>query len=113
MSDVIGFEVITLRPGDSAIPYSFEASPASSQSANDGAIPYGTSVSGAVVTCFKNGVAVTDVIEGSDVSNNIIQVQLNYPDTNKGGKYELRFALTLDTGAVINKRFDELYAEED
>ncbi len=112
MSDVIGHEVITLRPGDSAVPYDFYAKPTTSQTANDGAIPYSTNVLSAVVKGYKNGVESTGIVQGSSVGSNIIQVQLNYP-TEVGGKYELRFALTLDTGAVVDKRFDELYAEED
>ena len=112
MSDVIGHEVITLRPDDVAVPYDFYAKPCTSETANDGAIPFTTSVSGVVVKGYKNGVLSTDLVRGASVANNIIQVQLDYP-AEEGGKYELRFALTLDTGAVINKRFDELYAKED
>lgn len=112
MSDVIGHEVITLRPGDSAVPYDFNAPACSSQNANDGAIPYGTDVSSVVVKGYKKGVESSNLIQASSESNNIIQVQLNYP-TEGGGKYQLRFDLTLDTGAVLSKRFDEVHAKED
>jgi len=113
MADVEGNEIIVLRPGDSAKPYEFYAKPCTSQSSNDGAIPYGTSVSDVAVKAYKKGVESTEIIEASSVSNNIVQVQLNYPDDDESGKYQLRFDLTLDTGAVISLRYDEVHARGD
>ena len=108
-----GHEVIQLRPGDK-ITYEYDASPASSAVANDGAIPYGTTVSSVAVIAFKGDVdATSDLIQQSSESSNIVQVQLKYPATNGGGKYQLRFAITLDNGEIINKRHDNVYARED
>ncbi len=113
MADVEGHEIIQLRPGDK-ITYEYDASPASAADANDGAIPYGTNVSSVVVTGFKGDVdATSDLIQQSSVGSNIVQVQLKYPATNGGGKYQLRFALTLDNSEVINKRHDNVKALED
>jgi hypothetical protein len=42
-----------------------------------------------------------------------VQSQLKYPATGGGGKYELRFGLTLDNGEIVNKRHNEVYAKED
>lgn len=114
MSDVEGHEEIVLRPGDTAVPYNFNAAPCSSATANDGAIPYGTNVESVVVTGYKDGAdeADDDLVEASSESSNIVQVQLNYP-AGGAGKYQLRFALTLDTSQVLNFRFDELRAKGD
>jgi hypothetical protein len=113
MSDVQGHKVITLRPGDS-VTYEWAASPCSSRVANDGTIPYGTNVSSVAVTAYKGKeVATSDIVVQSSVAANIVQAELKYPVSNGGGKYQLRFALTLDNGEVVNKRFDELYAKED
>lgn len=113
MADVEGNEIIILRPGDSAVPYDFYAQPCTGQTTNDGAIPNGTTVASVDVKGYDhNGDESSNLVQGSSESNNIIQVQLNYP-TEGGGRYHLRFALTLDSGAVINKRYDEVYALED
>ena len=113
MSDVQGHKVVRLRPGDS-VTYEFSAPPCSSRTANDGAIPFGTNVSSVAVTAYKGKVVATaDIVVQSSVAANIVQVELKYPTTNGGGQYQLRIALTLDTGEVVNKRFDELYAKED
>ena len=113
MSDVQGHEVIQLRPNDK-ITYNYAADPCSSAIANDGAIPYGTNVSSVVVTAYKGKTDVTsDVVVQSSVSNNVVQAQLQYPATNGGGKYELRFKLTLNNGEIVNLRHNEVYAKED
>ena len=113
MRDVQGHKVITLKPSDS-LTYEFAAAPSSTRTSNDGAVPFNTNVSSVAVTAYKGKTAATtDIVVQSSVAANIIQVELKYPATNGGGKYQLRFALTLDNGEVVNKRFDELYAEED
>jgi hypothetical protein len=113
MSDVQGHKVITLRPGDS-VTYEFSAPPCSSRTANDGTIPYGTNLNSVAVTAYKGKtVATTDMVVQSNVDGNIVQVELKYPSSNGGGKYQLRFALTLDNGEIVNKRADEIYAKED
>ena len=113
MSDVIGHERITLRPGDQ-ITYNFYAPPCTSAIANDGAIPFGTTVSTADVKGYKAGVdKSTELIAQSSVSNNIVQVQLKFPATTGAGKYQLRFALTLSNGEKLNLRYDEIYAVKD
>src|SRR5210317_1679840 len=111
--DVQGHKLITLRPGDS-LTYEWSAPPCSSAVANDGAIPFGTNVSSVVATAYKGKTVVTsDVVVQSAVASNVVQVTLKYPVTNGGGKYELRFALTLDNAEVVNYRHSELYAKED
>lgn len=113
MSDVEGHEIIQLRPGD-LITYEYDASPSSAVDANDGAIPFGTNVDSVVVKGYKAEDDVTsDLVVQFAVSNNIVQTQLKYPTTNGGGKYQLRFALTLDNGEIVNKRHNEIYAKED
>ena len=113
MADVEGHEVIQLRPGDK-LTYEYDASPASSAVANDGAIPYGTNIASVAVTGYKGSVVATsDLIQQSGYSGNIVQIQLKYPTAKGGGKYQLRIAITLDNGEVINKRHDNVKALED
>ena len=113
MADVEGHEIIILRPGDK-ITYEYAAPPATSATANDGAIPYGTNVNSIEVKGFKGKTDVTtDLIQQSSHSNNIVQVQLKYPTSSGGGKYQLRFALTLDNAEIVNKRHDNIKVVED
>jgi len=113
MADVQGHKTINLRPGDS-VTYEWNAPACSSRGGNDGAIPFGTTLSSVVVKAYKGSVDVTsEIVVQAAADGNIVQAELKYPATNGGGKYELRFALTLDNSEVINKRFNELYAKED
>ena len=111
MPDIQGNSIIRLRPGDE-LTYEFAASPCSSRTANDGSIPYGTTVSSVLVKAYdKTGADKTsEIVSQSSVGSNIVGVVLTYPATNGPGKYQLRFALTLDNSEVVNKRFDNLYA---
>lgn len=124
MSSFLGSKKITLEPGDLNLTYSFEISVCSSSSANDGMISYGATCSGITVTAYKtadeNGKSliggeteVTDLIYSTPaVSNNIISVSLDYPDTNLKGYYKLEFICALDSGGTKELQFNRIRCED-
>jgi len=99
---------ITVQPGDLTVPYNFSISACSSASANDGGIPYGTTISSVVVTGSKSdGSAATGLVASSSVESNIVTVNLTYPSTGVG-TYHLEFVCTLNTGAKIEFDFNRV-----
>ena len=113
MPDFKNTEDIVLQPSDSSVPYSFTLTPCTSATANDGAIPYGTTVSSVAVTAHKqedSAVVTTELVASSSVSSNVVTVLLKYPATSKVGKYHLRIIATLSTGAVIEFDFNRVRA---
>jgi len=103
---------INLQPNDN-LGYSFKITSASSDSLNDGFIPYGTGVSSVVVVVYdKDETDVTsDFVVGSpSVVEDIISMQLKYPSTNGVGRYKITMILTLDSGDTKEADFDRLYA---
>lgn len=113
--DVIGNEEFLLRTGDKKIAQ-FEATVCSSATANDGTIPFGRVVSTVAVKAYKqdnlSSEVTTDIIDGTPTElNNVVSITLKYPTTNGPGRYQLRFALTLDDGKIINLRANNIVAE--
>ena len=95
-------------------PFSFNFPSSSSQSAEDGAIPFGDTIAGAAVKAYTGNVKpgmdlgdqedLTSVLIDSTkppvVSPNNIQVYFNYPgSTHTNKKATLIFELTLTSGA--------------
>ena len=114
MPNFKGNSSIIIQPGDSNIPYAFQISVCSSTTANDGYIPYGTSVSSVVVTATTDDddrTVVDDIIDNYTVNNNIITVYMSYPSTSGDGRYRLRFLLTLDNGSIIEADFGRIRAK--
>ena len=110
-----GTKDIILQPGDTSIPYTFEVTVCSSATANDGTLPYGTSISSVVVTghVSETGTVVTsEIINSSSETNNVISVLLKYPATSGEGWYHLKFVCTLSSGAVKELDFARIYAED-
>ena len=99
---------ITVQPGDVKVPYSFNLPACSSASANDGAIPFGTTISSVVVTGEKaDGTIATGLVASSSVTSNIVTVDLTYPSTGEG-LYHLEFVCKLDTNAYIEFDFNRV-----
>jgi len=107
---------ILMQPGDSKVPYCFAFTVCSSETANDGALPYGTSISSFTVTAHKHDasdtVATTDLIDSSSRSGLVITVYLDYPSENGAGRYDLKFLLTLDSGAILEFDFNRVFARD-
>lgn len=106
MHNFEGSRSATLQPGDTKKPYEFEIKVCSSQTANDGWIPYGTNMASIAVTAHKDdGTDVTStMIEGDPTEvANVITVLLNH--ISEAGEYYLYFILTLNTTATIGVYF--------
>ena len=115
MPDFKEVQDIILQPLDVEAPYSFSIPACTSATANDGGIPYDTTIASVVVTAHKqsDGSDVSsEIVDSSSVSDNIVSVALNYPSTSGVGTYHLRFALTLDNSdaSVIEKDFNRVKA---
>jgi len=109
MSDsFLGDKWIKLYPGDVAVPYTWTATICSSATANDGHLPYGTNMSetvGHVVVkayTSANVLCTDDLINGTPtVSSNVVTGKLDYPTTNRPGKYEITITGKLDNGETF------------
>lgn len=101
--------LIILQPGSLTVPYSFTFSIASSATANDGAIPFGSTISSVAVKAFDVGGTdrTTEMVVSSSVSSPVVSVALKYPTTGPG-VYSLEFVLTLSTGAKMEFDFTRI-----
>ena len=107
-----GVKTITVQPGSATVPYTFTFAACSSATANDGSIPFGTTISSAVVKAFNE--AGTDstavLISAQSVASPVVTVSLKYPTT--AGRYSLEFVLTLSSAAVMEFDFTRVFAED-
>ena len=109
-----GVEDITLQPGSVSVPYTFTFSIGSSATANDGAIPYGTTISGAVVKAFDEGGTdrTAELIDSESNTTTVVTVNMDYPSTTGIGLYSIEFVLTLSDGSVMEFDYTRVYAED-
>ena len=99
---------IVVQPGDVTVPYAFSLPACTTVSSNDGAIPYGSTISTVVVTAHKaDGTAATGLVASSSVAANVVTANLTYPSTEEG-TYHLRIVATLSTGAKIEFDFNRI-----
>jgi len=103
---------IILQPGDTSVPYSFAFSACSSQTANDGSIPFTTTIASMVVKAYDMaGADVTADIIVSESNSDLKEIILmKYPVTPGAGRYSLEMLATLSSGAVMEFDFTRLYA---
>jgi hypothetical protein len=111
MPDFQGTQSIILQPGDSAVPYTFEFTVCSNSTANDGAIPYGHSVSSVVTAVHReDGTAVTTgIVSTSSETSNVVTLWLSYPTSSGAltGKHHITFTATLaDATTTYTHEFD-------
>ena len=97
-------KIIYLQPTTEDYPLDIEFEASSSVSADDGSIPYGTTVSSAAV--YAKDTDGTDktseiVTTAASVADNVVSCGLTYPATTGAGTYILEVKLTLSTGAVL------------
>ena len=81
---------------------------------NDGAIPYGTTVSSVIVVVYDSDDSdvTSDIIVGTPtLDSNIVKVQLKYPVTNGAGSYRINFVATISNDDVIEDNFNLLVAK--
>ena len=106
--------IIILQPGTATIPYSFTFAAASSATANDGSIPYGSTISGADVKAFDaaSNDVTTEMIDSETNTTLSVTPVLKYPATSGEGNYSIEFVLTLNTGAKMEFDFTRIYAKD-
>ena len=109
-----GVEVIILQPGSATVPFTFTFAAASSATANDGSIPFGTTMSSVVVTAFDEGGTdrTTEIVASESNTATVQTVNLKYPSTTGAGRYSLEFVATLSSGAVMEFDFTRIYAKD-
>ena len=106
--------IIILQPGSATVPYSFTFAAATSATANDGSIPFGTTISSADVKAFDslgNDVTAEMVASESNTTLSVTPV-LKYPATTGAGNYSIEFLLTLSSAAVLEFDFTRVYARD-
>lgn len=103
---------IELQPGDVNYPVSFRFVAASASTANDGSMPYGSTVQSVVSSIKDDGKgidATTSLIASSALSGNTVTVYLNHSSDVADGDYTLTakmtFALSGST-RLFTREFD-------
>ena len=109
-----GVADIILQPGSATVPYTFTFAAASSATANDGSLPYGTTISTGVVIAYDEAgnVVTTEMIASESNTSTVQTVNLKYPATTGAGRYSLEMVLTLDSGAVMEFDFTRVFAKD-
>ena len=112
MPDFQGAANIILQPTEQQVPYNFPFPVATSATANDGAIPYGDSVSACTVKAYNSdgGDVTSEIVHGSSVESNTVTVELNYPASSGEGDYKLTFQITTTNGVHLEFDFGGSYA---
>jgi len=89
--DFQGDNYLTIQPGDANVPVKFRFVAASASTANDGSMPYGSTVMSSSCTAHnKDGISVTTkLIAATTQSVNTVIVYLNYNSTLANGEYHL------------------------
>ena len=111
MPDFQGTKSIFLQPGDVKVPYSFTWTICTSSTGNDGAIPYGNTVS-SVVTAIKHESGITcttGILASSSHTAAVTSLFLTYPSSSGflTGKYHITFTATISDGTTtFTKEFD-------
>lgn len=104
---------IILQPG-SNLSRTFTFAAASSAAANDGSIPYGTTISGADVKAFDeagNDITTEMVVSESNTSL-VVTIRLKYPATTGEGSYSLEIVLTFSNAETEEYDFTRVCAED-
>lgn len=95
--DFQGSDYICIQPGDSFVPIGLKLNAASASTANDGSIPYGsTVVSSSMSAHHENGTdATTTLIAVTTESGNTIYGYLSYSTALTAGWYHITAKVTL------------------
>lgn len=111
MPDFQGTQSIFLQPGDAAVPYTFEITVSSNSTANDGAIPYGHSVSSVVTSVHREDgtVVTTGIVTTSSETADVVTLWLKYPSSSgfQTGKHHITFTCTIaDATTTYTRELD-------
>lgn len=95
--DFQGSDYIAIQPSDSFVPIGLKLNAASASTANDGSMPYGSSVVSSTISAHhENGTdATTTLITASTESGNTIYVYLSYSTALTAGWYHLTAKVTV------------------
>ena len=108
--------IIILQPGSATVPYSFTFAAASSATANDGSIPFGSTIASAMAKAFDprgNDVSGEIIVGSASVSGGlVVTVSLKYPAVSGEDNYSIEFLLTLSTSAILEADFTRLFAKD-
>lgn len=96
--DFKGSNHIDLEPGDANVPVKFKFKAASASTANDGAIPYGSTLASSTVHAHLHsdtGIAVsTQLVTSRALSSNSVVAYLTHTTTIVDGLYDLTMVNT-------------------
>ena len=108
--DFTGSGHVTLQPGDVNVPVAEKFNPASASTNNDGAIPYGSTLSSVTFTCFhEDGTSSTALITSSRVSGNSAYAYLSYSTAVSDGVHHLTATAIFSLSGVassMTREFD-------
>ena len=111
MDNAQGSDFSILQPGDTNVPISLKLKAASASTANDGSMPYGsTLVSSSWVAYDPSGVACTsNIVITSSFSSNINKVFLTYSTALVNGMHKLTCKATVSvvgSSRLMKREFD-------
>lgn len=116
MPDFVGTDTVVIQPYDDDVPYSWGFEACSSAIANDGSLPFGTTISSYTITAHKHGspdVDASDALIASHGRNGfVIQARLQYPTTLGAGMYHIRIVLTLSDTSDIEFDFNRVVVRD-
>ncbi len=109
-----GTKIIVLQPSDSNVVYRFHFTVCSASTANDGAIPYGLTISQSSATCHREDGTnfSTQIISVTSLTSFATSALLSYSTAAGVGKYHLRFKNTLSDGSVKEFDFNRLVLKD-
>jgi hypothetical protein len=115
MPNIMGNKSILLQPGDTKIGITIRVKICSTATANDGYIPFGTTVESAAATVyFEDGTVVTSGIVYSNPTvsgGQDVRIELKYPTETGEGRYKLSYLLQLSDGATKELDFNRIVAK--
>ena len=107
----LGDDKFVLLPGTADYPMRFTFSACTTATANDGSLPYGTTIASATILALdKDGTDITTALtDAVSVSGGLsVNVALSYPADAALGSCKVYVILTLSSGAVIPKLWEGL-----
>lgn len=110
-----GSDWITIQPNDLLVPYSFLFTVCSASTKNDGAIPYGETITRVDPTIHTESgtVCTTEILIESSLTSFTDTLWLSYPSTRGVGRYHITFNVALsNTSNVIEFDFNRLVAKD-
>ena len=115
MPNVLGNRNIIIQPLDTKIGLTIRVTVCSTATANDGYIPFSTTVSGVSATVYsETGVDVTsDIVYASATisGGQDVKIELKYPSTYGDGRYKLSYLLTLSDTSTKELDFNRIYCK--